>query len=212
MSPALPPAASAPSIERTVWLLRHGETAFNKQHRLQGQLDLPLNSTGREQARAAGTWLEQHVHPQHFVCSDLTRACETAALALPRPTWTITPAWRERHLGRLQGLTKTETAEKFPDDERRRRSDEHFAIPGGGESGHALRLRVIEALEALPTGTSLVTTHGGVIQAILRWILAVSSVHPLALAINNGSLHCLSSGPTGWRILETGRMAPTPSP
>jgi broad specificity phosphatase PhoE len=58
----------------------------------------------------------------------------------------------------------------------------------------------------------LVTTHGGVIQAILRWILAVSSVHPLALAINNGSLHCLSSGPTGWRILETGRMAPTPSP
>ena len=199
--------ATASTTERQVWLLRHGETAYNLNHRLQGHLDLPLNERGRQQARSAGKFLSQNYQPEHFICSDLARACETAALALPAAQWRIDRQWRERHLGRLQGLTRQETEKHFPEDEQARRSDELFRIPGGGESGIDLRTRITTAAHALPAGRSLIVTHGGVIQAMLRWILGTSPVHPLSIAINNGSLHCFSSGPQGWRVEHVG-LAP----
>ena len=102
-----------PALSAQFWLLRHGETAFNRAHRLQGQLDLPLNSTGREQARAAGRWLASQVQADHFICSNLARACETAALALPTQEWTIDPAWRERHWAACRGSPRPKQLRNF---------------------------------------------------------------------------------------------------
>ena len=87
-------------------LVRHGETAWNAEGRLQGQIDIPLNAAGRAQAEATAARLAAHRFDALY-SSDLSRALETAAPAATllglqtRPT----PSLRERQFGGFQGLT-----------------------------------------------------------------------------------------------------------
>ena len=96
-------------------LVRHGETAWNAERRIQGQLDVPLSSTGHAQARATANWLAQEDFAAIY-SSDLSRALHTAeAVAhLLRLPIGQQVALRERHYGVLQGLTFDEAERQQP--------------------------------------------------------------------------------------------------
>src|SRR3954470_16965462 len=95
--------------------VRHGETAWNVEARLQGQLDIPLNDRGHDQARRTAHWLAED-QVDVVVSSDLARAQATAeAIArFNRVPLELEPGLRERHFGSFQGFTHTEVAERWP--------------------------------------------------------------------------------------------------
>jgi probable phosphoglycerate mutase len=150
----------------TICLVRHGETPWNREHRLQGRQDIALNDHGRQQASelaaalSAGTW-------DLLASSPLLRAWETATiiaghLGLPEPL--AVPDLVERDYGAASGLTKTDAAERFPD-----------GTYPGAETRADIRARCWPALEHLADkaagGSILLVTHGSVIKTLL---LAIS--------------------------------------
>ena len=99
-----------------VCIIRHGETDWNKNKRIQGQLDIPLNDTGHAQAQAMARNAAQY-HFDALYSSDLERALHTAQ-ALAQPTQheiIILPQLRERHFGFFQGLYKARASEQYPE-------------------------------------------------------------------------------------------------
>jgi probable phosphoglycerate mutase len=96
-------------------LVRHGETDWNAQKRIQGQIDIPLNARGRAQAAATAAGLAGQRFDAVY-SSDLARAWQTAqpiAAALGLPLYAA-PGLRERHYGRMQGLTAAEARVRIP--------------------------------------------------------------------------------------------------
>ncbi len=167
-------------------VIRHGETDWNRQHRFQGQIDVPLNAIGLEQARRLGERLRDEPIDV-LVSSDLQRARATAdALLQARggrppavlaPIAALTPAldalWREQHFGALEGLD-------VPTIQQRHgglwaawlRHEADYALPEGGESNRVFHARVMRALDALLQAYQgrrvVVVTHGGVLDMLWR--------------------------------------------
>lgn len=157
-----------------VLLVRHGETDWNREGRLQGWAPTPLNDRGRAQADRLGAALAAEYEIDRVVASDLTRTRETAARIVQAGVGgepTFDPAWRERGLGEYQGFTRSELHERFP----------AFAIgngavaleekPAGGEALVDVYERVVAGWESLRESadgnTILVVTHGGPITVVL---------------------------------------------
>ena len=156
--------------------IRHGETAWNVGGRIQGHLDIPLNDTGRAQARRLARALAGRDTIDLIVSSDLARAFETArsvADATGAPL-VANAALRERCFGDFQGQTFAEIADAWPDDaDRWRRREPAWSPPGGqGESLLLFRERVTHAVQALAaenTGKHIALfTHGGVLDVLYR--------------------------------------------
>jgi uncharacterized phosphatase len=165
-----------------LYLVRHGETDWNRQRRIQGLTDIPLNDTGREQARMTGMLLARRAQWDAVLTSPLSRAAETGAiiaaeLGLPVPD-TIA-AVVERNYGEAEGLDFVELDARFPAG-----SD----VPGR-ESREQVAERVVPALVALaeqrPGDRLVIVSHGGAIRA------ALSEVDPGVDhgMITNGSIH-----------------------
>jgi probable phosphoglycerate mutase len=154
--------------ERTtaLCLVRHGETPWNREHRLQGRQDIPLNEAGREQALQLAKALA--TNPWDLLASSpLLRAWETATiiatqLGLPQPL--AVPELVERDYGAASGMTKAEAAERFP-----------LGAYPGSETRADVQTRCLPLLDHLadkaPGGSVLVVTHGSVIKSLL---LAIS--------------------------------------
>lgn len=162
--------------------VRHGETDWNRDGRLQGWAPVPLNDTGREQAAAAGEWLADEYDVDRVYASDSLRTRQTTEAILERvgdlPT-EFEEYWRERHLGIYQGLTYADVEERFPE----------FGL---GESAHEAALAVPESGESLrdvadrvtgrfgrvvarhPDETLLVVTHGGPLHVLLGYAKGLS--------------------------------------
>lgn len=159
-------------------MVRHGETAYNRDRRLVGWTDLPLTVRGRRQAcvlrprlagvRFTGVW-----------SSDLMRARETARLAYGEAV--ADARLRELDFGRLEGAVWDELEPTYRE---AFLAFEHLAAPGGETSG-ALRARVLDFVGTLLPGRHLVFTHGGVIRTLLR------EIGDEQLLVTNGSLFCL---------------------
>lgn len=175
----------------TVLLVRHGETAWNRDRRLQGWAPVGLNDRGREQARAAGEWIRERYGVDRVVASDLTRTRETArilrpALSLSHDAVAFDPGWRERDFGVYQGLGYDEVYEDRPEFSVQHTGVSSFrATPEGGESTLDARERVLDAWERLladlGTGeTVLVVTHGGPIHVVLSDVAGHDLVTELA--------------------------------
>lgn len=163
-----------------VVVVRHGETDWNRNGRMQGWAPTPLNDLGREQATAAGEYLAAEYDVDRVVASDLERTRETALRlceALP-----VDPAgervgydraWRERDLGVYQGLAYEDMYDRFPAFGLGEAAAEAAArVPEGGESLLDLRARVLDGWAALLAAagdaeTVLVVTHGGPIHFLL---------------------------------------------
>ncbi|WP_436902248.1 histidine phosphatase family protein [Halovenus halobia] len=157
-------------------LVRHGETDWNREGRLQGWAPTPLNERGREQARRLGVELAEQYDIDRIVASDTTRTRETTAGIRDAgidPDPEFTEAWRERGLGVYQGFTWGDLEGRFPAFEY---SNGLLALedePEGGESLIDLYERVYAAwadVTADADGTTLVVTHGGPITVVLAML------------------------------------------
>jgi precorrin-2/cobalt-factor-2 C20-methyltransferase len=166
--------------ERILFLFRHGETDWNREGRVQGHADVPLNGTGIGQAEALVERLRPH-RLEAIVSSDLARAWTTArivaeALGIPLMT---DRGLRETHVGAAEGLLWDEAKVRFGErlTERWYRDDD-AAFPGG-ETGHATRRRGLEALRrfasAHPYRRIGVATHGAMIRQLMKHALPPGS-------------------------------------
>jgi probable phosphoglycerate mutase len=162
-------------------LVRHGETDWNRERRIQGSTDIPLNDTGREQARATGELLASRRWTA-LVASPLSRAAETArligaAVGLGEPE--LEPRVAERDYGEAEGLTGPEIDARYPDG---------TDVPGR-EPREAVAERAVAALHDLaarhPGEAVIVVAHGGVIRSVLETVAPGRHREP----ITNGSVH-----------------------
>jgi len=182
------PSGYEPSTEMTtVVLVRHGETTWNRDGRVQGWAPSPLTDRGHEQARALGAALAERYDPDRLVSSDLRRAIETAdhlrrALGV-EPTFDA--GWRERDFGRLQGLTDAELFGNFP---QFMLAEVGYAAAGerppDGERLLDTRERVLDAWTSLrnsldPGETAVVVAHGGPIYLLLGEVKGLDVVEAI---------------------------------
>jgi len=159
----------------TILLIRHGETDWNLERRWQGHVDVPLNATGWEQARALANRLNSWPIKALY-SSDLQRASQTAAVLGERLSLTPVPSahWRERYLGLFQGMTIPEIVQKHPD------AWETGILynPPQGETWQQVADRTLAHFTVLcdrHLGEMIgVVTHGGVLRVLLATILGLS--------------------------------------
>lgn len=177
-------------------LVRHGQTDWNLQRRIQGVSDIPLNQTGRDQARATGRALAAHARAggiwHGIVASPLQRAMQTAqiiaeevGLARPQPVAGL----EERRYGEAEGLTGEEILARFP---------EGVPVPGQ-ETRTQVVERAMSALlgvarppaarhQAERDSSIIVVSHGGVISSLVRHVTGGALPAP-GEVIANGSVH-----------------------
>lgn len=178
-------------------VIRHGETDWNRQHRFQGQIDVPLNAAGQAQARRLAERLADEAFDV-VVASDLERArmtAEAATLARGLPTRTE-PLWREQAFGVLEGLDVPTIVKRHPELWAQWiRHDADFALPGGGESVRNFHARVWRAVQALAeqhAGARIaVFTHGGVLDMLWRGAQGLPLSGPRACEIPNTGINRL---------------------
>jgi probable phosphoglycerate mutase len=186
--------------------IRHGETAWNVDTRIQGQLDVPLNDVGRWQARRLSQAV-QHEDIAAVYASDLLRAYETAqAVATACGLPVVTDAeLRERCFGEFEGYTWKEIEARWPQEsERWRRRDLDFA-PGGGESLRQFYERSVAAATRLaaahPGQTIAFIAHGGVMDCLYRSASRIDLQAPRSWQLGNASINRLLYTPQGFSLI-----------
>lgn len=179
-----------------IWLIRHGETDWNAAQRLQGWRDIPLNDTGKNQAKSVQRFLDQQrIAFDGVLSSDLQRAIQTAQIAFAQHQYPIEqiPALRERNYGIYEGhpwqsLTQlpNEPAPKI------NLRDPNLDVPEG-ESLLTFHQRIIEAFNQIalqrPNQKLAVIAHGGVIEMVWRYIQQADLSTPRPYKILNASVN-----------------------
>lgn len=193
-------------------LVRHGETEWNAERRLQGQIDIDLNETGRQQALAAGRWLRGREIAAVY-SSDLQRARHTAeaiAAALTLPLLTSSQL-RERNYGIFQGLTYAEAKARYPDGYQAFEARDPDYAFGNGETLRAMYARVtgkLQELAAAHAGQSIaVVVHGGVLDIVNRFVRGNPLETPRDFLIPNAGLNWITAVDGCWHIETWGETA-----
>ena len=186
--------------------VRHGETAWNVDTRIQGHLDIPLNNTGLWQADQVAQALVGEPIAAIYT-SDLQRAHATAQ-AVARTTGaplTAEPGLRERSFGHFEGRTFAEIESTLPEQARRwRQRDPHYA-PEGGESLVALRERIARTVCALaarhPGEQVVLVAHGGVLDVLYRLATRQDIQAPRTWQLSNAAINRLLWTPDGLSLV-----------
>ena len=183
------------NISRII-LLRHGETVWNQESRIQGHLDSPLSVTGIAQAEAVA----QRLAGENFAAiysSDLGRAHETAEriASVTNHRVILDSALRERNLGVLQGLIRTEAKALYPEIYTRYRTfDPDCVIPGGEDAIHFIT-RVVATFTSIasrfPGRSVVVVTHGGTLDVMYRHASGLPLQGPRTASLPNAGFNCL---------------------
>lgn len=197
------------SVRTALILVRHGETAWNAEERMQGHEDIPLNERGRAQAEALGARLAgETIHALYS--SDLKRALETAQRISASTGHPVVrdARLRERHLGVLQGVLRSAAHETTGEVYARyRASDPDYVIPGG-ESTRQFAARVLACIGDLvhrhPGETVLVVAHGGVLDQLYRHARDLPISGPRALTLRNTSVNRVEVEADRWSLGEWG--------
>lgn len=156
-----------------VCIIRHGETDWNQEGRIQGQLDIPLNETGRAQALAMA-FNSAHYPFSALFSSDLKRATETAAALAEREGLSVVlmKELRERHYGIFQGVAKSEAPQLYPDAYKLYRERDQSYEFENGESLADFAKRVLGAFNGLvrrhTSQQFAVVCHAGVLDIMYR--------------------------------------------
>lgn len=195
-------------------LIRHGETAWNAEHRIQGHLDIPLSATGIRQAASLGQRLAAETVTAIY-SSELARAWLTAVPFAARLGLDIVPdsRLRERSFGVFEGLTADEIAARHPEGFRLWRMRDPAWAMDEGESGQQLIDRVLSALHDIASRhhgeTVAVVTHGGVLDVAYRAARGLSWDAPREHLMLNASINRLSAqgSPLALSILDWGDVA-----
>jgi 2,3-bisphosphoglycerate-dependent phosphoglycerate mutase len=159
---------------RHLILVRHGETAWNAEGRIQGMLDVPLNELGLAQAKVVADELARSIDVASIVCSDLVRTRETAKPLVDATGFAITfdARLRERHFGVLQGITYDEWRIRDAEGMARYNAGDADYGPEGGETARGFLDRCVNAITDLVIAsnekTLILVTHGGVVSSMYR--------------------------------------------
>lgn len=191
-------------------LIRHGETDYNAEARLQGQRDIPLNDRGREQARQAGAALRDlagadtlHGATFDWVSSPLSRATETMDIArtvagLPAGGYDLDPRLMELTFGEWEGLTWPEVKARAPYAANWREGDKWNFVPPGGESYQMLADRVWPWINALERDT-IAAAHGGIARVLLAELAGMDRQRAALENIWQGRILVFEKGTWTWR-------------
>lgn len=186
-------------------IVRHGETAWNAAHRVQGQLDIPLNAIGLRQAQAVGGALKEE-HFDAIYSSDLARARQTAESIANLLTIKIRleKDLRERHYGIFERLTYAEVKIRYPEDYAHFEArDPDYAFRTGERlrDFSARSIAVLSSIVQRHQGERvLVFTHGGVLDKLYRFITGLPLSAPRDFGIPNAGLNRIEVTPSGWQI------------
>lgn len=187
--------------------IRHGETAWNAERRLQGQLDIPLNAVGERQAARLAEAL-CHEGLELVVASDLGRAwCTAQALALPLGLpLTPEPGLRERAFGAMEGHTYEDIESRWPEWAARWKArDPAFAAPGGGESLRDFYARCVATVERVARAhagqTLALVCHGGVLDCLYRAAARLPLDAPRTWQLGNAAVNRLLHTPQGLSLV-----------
>jgi len=187
-----------------ITLVRHGQTDWNLDRRIQGTTDIPLNETGRADARAAAAHLRESTHHTIYA-SPLLRARETAEiiaaeLGLDAPM--LVADIREREFGEGEGMLVPDYLQKY--------GDWHAPVPGA-ESLEEVGARALSALHRIarearrrsaPIAESvIVVAHGGVIRSLIDHVSG-GTLPRIGDVLANGSVHRFEVSPGSIRLLE----------
>jgi 2,3-bisphosphoglycerate-dependent phosphoglycerate mutase len=193
-------------------IVRHGETAWNAEHRVQGQLDVPLNSIGQAQALAAAKVLAREKFDAIY-SSDLSRALQTAQPTATLFSMKILPEkdLRERHYGIFERLTYAEVKTRYPQDYARFEArDPEYAFRTG-ESLKDFSARSVSVIAKIVNQNKdrsiLVFTHGGVLDKLYRFVTGLPLSAPRDFGIPNAGLNRIEVTPAGWRIRSWAEVA-----
>jgi probable phosphoglycerate mutase len=188
--------------------VRHGETAWNVDTRLQGQLDIALNATGQLQAaRVARALAKEPIDA--IYASDLKRAWQTAQAIAQANGSALHPQalLRERGFGVFQGKTYAEVETLWPEHSKQWRQREPHWAPPGGESLSAMLARVTQVATALASahvgGQIVLVAHGGVLDMLYRLATGQGVQSPRTWQLGNASINRLiwtaeGFGLVGW--------------
>ena len=182
-----------------IYLLRHGETDWNKEGRIQGHTDIPLNQKGRLQIAQTAKGLAG-ICPDIglIICSPLSRARESAEIAAenlhyPSERIIVEPMFIERCFGEAEGLTAAEREEKYPN---YHYSDIGYHFPGI-ESYEELIKRARSGIETIADKFSdkqniLVVSHGAILAAVITAVTDGKITYfSDVLSLDSGSLFCV---------------------
>lgn len=187
-------------------VIRHGETDWNLDARIQGHTDIPLNARGRWQAERLGQALaDEGIHA--IYSSDLQRARDTAD-AIARHAGVplqLDTALRERHFGRFEGRTQDEVGVHWPKELLRWRERDPSYGPEGGEVLQAFYERCVSAATRLadqhPGETIALVAHGGVLDCFYRAANRVAVAAPRSWKVANASINRLLYSPEGFTMV-----------
>jgi 2,3-bisphosphoglycerate-dependent phosphoglycerate mutase len=205
-----------PIPKTTFIVIRHGETIWNAQQRVQGHGDSSLTPKGRQDALALSRRLK-NMDFDRLISSDLGRAIETATMIVKATGYTleIDQRLRERHYGALEGLTVPQIQSSFPEAyERLRASDPDYIIPQG-ESRRQHYERTIAYFKASaaqnPGATIAIVAHGGVLDNLFRFVTDLPLDRPTCFMTPNTGVNVIVHGAFGdasrWVIQSWGDVA-----
>ncbi len=191
--------------------IRHGETAWNVDTRLQGHLDIPLNDVGLRQAEHLARSFVQRDAIDAIYTSDLSRAHATANAIAKAIGKTVSThiGLRERHFGAFQGSTFAEIETELPDHAchwRKRKPD--WTPPDGGESLIVLRDRIVTTVNEMavrhPGQQIVLVTHGGVLDILYRTATRIDLQAPRTWSLTNTAVNRLLWTPAGLSLVGWG--------
>jgi probable phosphoglycerate mutase len=189
-----------------LFFIRHGETDWNAEGRLQGQRDIPLNDLGRVQAEEAGIILQGlHPHPEDmdWWVSPLARTRETAervraAMGLHPTYYKLDERLKELTFGRWEGLTWKEVRRADAGAAALRERDKWGAVPPEGESYAMLLERVRGFLETTIRCDSVLVSHGGVARVLMVMLAGYATKRAASEEIWQGRVLVFEEGTCRW--------------
>ena len=198
--------------ETTLIVIRHGETAWNREKRMQGTTDTQLSDMGREQARALGRRLAGRGFAALYT-SDLARARDTAR-AIAEHTGRdplMDPRLQERRFGIFEGLTAEEIIARYPEEHARFASrDPDYAVPGG-ESARSFTRRCIGCLAEIAVrhrgDEVVVVTHGLVLDSLYRAAHGLDHGARRPVPLINASMNVFGYDGSAWRLEQWGDIS-----
>jgi probable phosphoglycerate mutase len=195
-----------------ILLLRHGETLWNIQGRIQGHHDSPLSAEGAAQAEALARRLAAE-RPDALYTSDLGRARQTME-PIARATGIVPradPQLRERCYGAFEGKTWPEIERDFPQEYAQHLSGSPEVRTQGGESMLEFQKRAVAALTRIAENSAddkvVIVAHGGVLGMLYRHIMGIPLEAPRHYAMPNASVNRFTYRSGFWRMIAWGDLS-----
>jgi broad specificity phosphatase PhoE len=188
-----------------LFFIRHGETNWNAEGRLQGQTEQPLNERGEAQARQVGRTLAKLLQNRFelpFIASPMLRTRQTmelmrATLGLAPDDYSLDRRLIEITFGRWEGLLWSDVAKRDPDGAKEREVDKWNAVPPNGESYAMLSQRVRPFIETVER-PSVIVSHGGVARIFMVVLSGLDPVAAASAEVRQGAVLLFENGRHRW--------------